>query len=109
MPTVFVVQEVHGRNLLPAAKFGTLELLLPADRQIVLAPHFTVQMLRRKLNKFSDDDYILASGDPTAIGIVTALACYYNHGKFKMLKFDRQQKIYYEVKVDISGKLDEDE
>ena len=35
--TVFVVQEVPGRNILSAEKFGKLELLLPEGFSIVLS------------------------------------------------------------------------
>ena len=56
--TVFVVQEVKGRNVLSAEKFGELELLLPEGNQIVLSAGPTVKRLRYKLRNFNDDDYL---------------------------------------------------
>ena len=44
--TVFVVQEVKGRNVLSAEKFGELELLLPEGNQIVLSAGPPVKRLR---------------------------------------------------------------
>ena len=43
--TVFVVQEVPGRNILSAEKFGDLELLLPEGSQLVLSTGPTVKRL----------------------------------------------------------------
>ena len=42
---VFVVQEVSGRNILSAEKYGELELLLPNNSQIVLSSGPTVRRL----------------------------------------------------------------
>ncbi len=46
--TVFVVQEVTGRNILSAEKFGKLELLLPEGSQLVLSTGPTVKRLTYK-------------------------------------------------------------
>ena len=43
--TVFVVQEVPGRNILSAEKFGDLELLLPEGSQLVLSTGPTVKRI----------------------------------------------------------------
>ena len=64
--TVYVVQEVPGRNLVPAAKYGELELLLPAKTNLMLSTGPEVTRLRRKLSDFNDDDYLLLIGDPAA-------------------------------------------
>ena len=49
---VYVVQEVVGRNVLSAEKYGKLELLLPEGSQLVLSTGPTVKRLNRKLKKF---------------------------------------------------------
>ena len=54
--TVYVVQEVPGRNLVPAAKYGELELLLPAKTNLMLSTGPEVTRLRRKLSDFNADD-----------------------------------------------------
>ena len=42
-------------------------------------------------------------GDPAAIGLVCALASQHNQGRFKVLKWDRQESMYYPVSIDIHG------
>ena len=54
--TVYVVQEVPGRNILSAEKFGDLELLLPEGSQLVLSTGPTVRRLNHKLRNFNDED-----------------------------------------------------
>jgi len=46
--TVYVVQEVTGRNILSAKEFGELKLLLPEGNQVVLSSQPTVNKLRKK-------------------------------------------------------------
>ena len=107
--TVYVVQEVKGRNILSAEKFGELELLLPEGAQIVLSAGPTVRRLRHKLRNFNDDDYLLLIGDPSAIGIACAIAATNNIGRFKCLKWDKREYKYYPVEVNLNerGEIDE--
>jgi hypothetical protein len=107
--TVFVVQEVKGRNILSAEKFGTLELLLPEGSQLVLSTGPTVRRLKYKLRNFNDDDYLLLIGDPSAIGIACAMAATNNRGQFKCLKWDKREYKYYPVEVNLNerGEIDE--
>jgi hypothetical protein len=107
--TVYVVQEVIGRNVLSAEKFGTLELLLPEGSQLVLSTGPTVRRLRYKLRNFNDDDYLLLIGDPSAIGIACAIAATNNRGQFKCLKWDKREYKYYPVEVNLNerGEIDE--
>ena len=81
--TVYVIQEVAGRNVLSAEKYGKLELLLPEGSQLVLSTGPTVRRLNKKLKDFCDDDYLLLIGDPSIIGIACAVAAGYNRGRFK--------------------------
>ena len=52
--TVFVVQEVVGKNILSAERYGDLELLLPEGSQLVLSTAPTVRRLKSKLNFLLD-------------------------------------------------------
>ena len=100
--TVYVVQEVPGRNLVPAQKFGDLELLLPAKTNLMLSTGPEVSRLKRKLIDFNDDDYLLLMGDPAAIGICCAVAAASTR-RYNVLKSDRQEMTYYPVSFDIGG------
>jgi len=97
---VFVVQESPDKNLLPAAKYGELKILL-SPGPVVLSPGPTVMKLRRELRGFCDEDYLLLIGDPAAIGIACMVAGDMNRGRVKVLKWDRQEQMYYPVAVDL--------
>tara|TARA_R100000234_G_scaffold46829_1_gene27996 strand:- start:17594 stop:17896 length:303 start_codon:yes stop_codon:yes gene_type:complete len=98
--SVYIVQEVKGRNVLPAQQYGELELMLPPG-DIVLSSQPTIKRLRNKLKNFSDKDYILTMGDPIAIALSGIIASQNNNGRVKFLKWDRQEKKYYPVKCDL--------
>ena len=106
---VFVVQEVSGRNILSAEKYGELELLLPNNSKLVLSSGPTVRRLNQKLKNFSDDDYLLLMGDPSAIGIACAIASSNNRGRFKCLKWDKREFRYYPVQINLyeKGQIDD--
>ena len=72
--TVYVVQEVAGRNILGARKYGDLQVLLPSNVNIVLSPSPTVRRVRESLKNFSSEDFLLLMGDPAAIGIACVIA-----------------------------------
>ena len=40
-------------------------------------------------------------GDPAAIGLACAVAASTNQGKFKVLKWDRQESVYYPVNINL--------
>ena len=107
--TVFVVQEVPGRNLTPAYKYGELKLLLEARTNLMLGTANVVRELRKPLMDFNDDDYLLLMGDPAAMGIACCVASEMNRGKFKILKWDKMQKRYYSVQVNLNEKGEIDE
>lgn len=100
-PRVFAVQEDSKKNLLPALDYGDLEHILDALDQVGLNPDPWVKKIRRKLKDFTSDDFILAVGDPAAIGIACAVAASRTGGRFKMLKWDRQERRYFPVSIDI--------
>lgn len=80
-------------NLMPAAKFGDLDVLFDGNHHELLTGP-TVRVLKNKLRNFSDEDYILPIGNPVLIGIVTAMAAKSNVGKVKVLNWDREGRCY---------------
>lgn len=99
-PRVFVVQD-RGHNYLPANKFGELVKIFPDEQQLVFSPQPVVRHAKEVLRGFSDQDYILAAGDPALIGIACVVAADLNMGRFKLLKWDRQENMYYALALDI--------
>ena len=100
--TVYVTQEM-GRNIRSAEKFGDLKVLLPDNRQIVLSSGPIAFKLKQELKDFNDDDYLLLIGDPAIIAVAAAVAAKVNNGFFKVLKWDRDDKAYYDIEIDLKG------
>jgi hypothetical protein len=102
--TVYVIQETLQHNISGAMAYGKMEILLPDNAQIAFSSVPTVRRMQRKLEKFSDNDYLLLIGDPSAIGIACAVAAAKNNGRFKCLKWDKREKRYIPVEVDLFKK-----
>lgn len=102
MPFVYVVQDGKNRDYSPALKYGELKLLLP-EGNIVLSTQPTVRNLKRKLKDFSDDDFLLLSGDPVGIGLATAIAAEANRGRVQFLKWEPRECQYYALQADLRG------
>ena len=100
--TVYVLQEM-GRNVRSAEKFGDLKVVLPDNRQIVLSSGPLTFKLKQELKDFNDNDYLLLMGDPAIIALAGAVASDVNNGKFKVLKWDRDEKKYYDIEIDLRG------
>ena len=101
--TVYVLQEM-GRNIRSAEKFGDLKVVLPDNRQIVLSSGPLTFKLKHELKDFYDDDYLLLMGDPAIIAVAGAVVSDVNGGKFKVLKWDRDEKKYYDIEIDLKGR-----
>ena len=109
MAKVFIVQEMPNHDIAPAMKYGDMVVLLEPNTQIAFSTVPTVRMLRRKLREYKDGDYLLLTGDPVAIGLACSIAAFYNAGRFTALKWDRREKLYIPVKIDITEKGESDE
>ena len=115
-PIVYVLQELPGTstgrpkfNIMGALKYGKLKVLLKENTQIVLSPGPIVFELRRLLKNYTSKDYLLLSGDPSVIGIAVAIVSDINNGRFNLLKWDRQEQMYYPLEINLheKGKIDE--
>jgi len=107
--TVYIVQEMSNHDISGAMKFGQMQVLLPANTQIAFSSAPVVRRLKRKLRDFNDSDYLLLTGDPAAIGLVCAIAASYNSGRYTALKWDRRERLYIPVRIDITEKGEIDE
>ena len=115
-PMVYVLQELPGTstgrpkyNIMGALKYGKLKVLLKENTQIVLSPGPIVFEIRRLLKDYTSEDYLLLSGDPAVIGLACAIVADINNGKFNLLKWDRQEKVYYPLEINLheKGKINE--
>ena len=113
---VYVLQELPGTsigrpkyNIIGAQKFGKLKVLLKENTQIVLSPGPIIFELRRLLKDYTSKDYLLLSGDPSVIGIACSVVSDINNGIFNLLKWDRQEQMYYPLEINLheKGKIDD--
>ena len=111
MSKVYLTQEIPGTsigqpkyNILGASKFGQIVSLLPENSQIIMSPGPLIQKLKTLLKDYTADDYLLLSGDPAIIGVVCSVVSDITNGKYKLLKWDRQEKTYYPIEIDIFQK-----
>ena len=109
-PTVYVVQEIAGTregrpkfNIMGAAEYGKLVFLLDERSQMIFSPGPLIMKLKNLLKDFRPTDYLLLTGDPAIIGVVCCLISETTNGRFNLLKWDRQEKRYYPIEIDVYG------
>ena len=108
---VYVIQHIAGTaegrpkiNIIGAQEYGDFEFLLPELSQIIFSPGPLVFKLRKLLEKYTPEDYLLLTGDPAIIGIACSIVSDITNGKFNLLKWDRQEKVYYPLKINLYEK-----
>ena len=111
LSTVYVIQEIAGTrdgkpkiNILGAAEYGIFKFLLPELSQIIFSPGPLIFKLRKGLKDFSEKDYLLLTGDPAIIGVACSIVSDITNGKFKLLKWDKQERKYYPIEINLYEK-----
>ena len=107
-PSVFVIQDIPGTkigapkiNIIGAREFGDLKVLLPENSQIILSPAYVTQTLKQKLKDYKKSDYLLLTGDPAIIGVACSIVSDITNGKYNLLKWDKQERRYYPVEINL--------
>ena len=115
-PVVYIIQEIPGTkegrpkiNILGAAEYGTFKFLLPELSQIIFSPGPLIFKLRKELAKYRTQDYLLLTGDPAIIGVACSIVSDMTNGKYSLLKWDKQERKYYPITINLyeKGKIDE--
>ena len=116
---VFVIQEIAGTkagnpkiNIMGASTYsssGKFIFLLPEFSQIIFSPGPLVYKLRKGLKNFKKKDYLLLTGDPAIIGVACSLVSDITNGKYNLLKWDKQERKYYPIEINLyeKGEIDE--
>ena len=113
---VYVLQELPGTkagapkiNIMSASKYGKFKFLLPEFSQIIFSPGPLIYKLRQGLKNFTTEDYLLLTGDPAIIVVAGSILNEITNGKYSLLKWDKQDRIYYPIKINLheKGKIDE--
>jgi len=116
IPTVYVVQEIAGTregrpkiNIMGAAEYGTIKFLLPELSQIIFSPGPLIIKLRKLLKDYRPTDYLLLTGDPAIIGVACSIVSETTNGKYNLLKWDKQERKYYPININLyeRGEIDE--
>jgi hypothetical protein len=115
-PVVYIIQEIAGTkdgrpkiNIMGAAEYGTFKFLLPELSQIIFSPGPLIFKLRKGLKDYSQQDFLLLTGDPAIIGVACSIVSDITNGKYKLLKWDKQERKYYPIEINLheKGEIDE--
>jgi hypothetical protein len=113
---VYVIQEIPGTkagapkiNIMGASEYGTFKFLLPEFSQIIFSPGPLIFKLRQSLKDYKPEDYLLLTGDPAIIGVACSIVSDMTNGKYNLLKWDKQEKKYYPIEINLheKGKIDD--
>ena len=113
---VYVIQEIPGTktgrpkiNIMGASKYGEFKFLLPEFSQIIFSPGPLIFKLKQSLKDYKPEDYLLLTGDPAIIGVACSIVSDMTNGKYNLLKWDKQEKQYYPIEINLyeKGKIDE--
>jgi hypothetical protein len=114
--TVYVIQEIAGTragnpkiNIIGASQYGQFKFLLPEFSQIIFSPGPLIYKLRQGLKNFTTEDYLLLTGDPAIIGVACSIVSDITNGKYNLLKWDKQERKYYPISINLyeKGELDD--
>ena len=114
--TVYVIQEIAGSqagspkiNIIGASSYGKFKFLLPEFSQMIFSPGPLIYKLRRGLKDFKTGDYLLLTGDPAIIGVACSIVSDITNGKYNLLKWDKQERKYYPIEINLyeKGEIDE--
>jgi hypothetical protein len=115
-PIVYVIQEIAGTrdgrpkiNIMGAAQYGVFKFLLPELSQIIFSPGPLIFKLRKGLKDYRQKDFLLLTGDPAIIGVACSIVSDITNGKYQLLKWDKQERKYYPIQINLheKGQIDE--
>ena len=114
--TVYVIQEIAGTkagnpkiNIMGASNYGQFKFVLPEFSQMIHSPGPLIYTLRQKLKDYKPRDYLLLTGDPAIIGVACSIVSDITNGKYNLLKWDKQERRYYPIEINLyeRGEIDE--
>ena len=61
------------------------------------------------LKDYATEDFLLLTGDPAIIGVACSIVSDITNGKYKLLKWDKQERKYYSIDINLheKGNIDE--
>ena len=61
--------------------------------------------LRKLLQNYTPQDYLLLTGDPAIICVAGSIVSDITNGKYNLLKWDKQERRYYPIEIDLYQKV----
>ena len=113
---VYVVQEIAGTragnpkiNIMGASSYGQFKFLLPEFSQMIFSPGPLIFKLRQGLKNFKEGDFLLLTGDPAIIGVACSIVSDITNSKYDLIKWYKQERKYYPIKINLyeKGEIDE--
>ena len=111
---VYVIQEIPGSqagspkiNIMGASVYSTsgkFNFLLPEFSQMIFSPGPLIYKLRKGLKNYTPEDYLLLTGDPAIIGVACSIVSDITNGKYNVLKWDKQERKYYPIEINLHEK-----
>ena len=114
---VYVIQEIAGTqagnpkiNIMGASRYGDFRFVLPEFSQMIFSPGPLIYKLRKGLKDFKEGDHLLLTGDPAIIGVACSIVSDITNGKYNLLKWDKQERRYYPIEINLyeKGEVDGD-
>ena len=108
---VYIIQKVlrkhtdgtlRGLDFSQAERFGQIIYLFDSQKQVVMSPQPTIRKIKQILKDFKDTDYLVLVGDPALIGLTCSVVSTISNGRYNMLKYDRLERDYFPIRVDIN-------
>ena len=104
-PLVYVLQHPpESINILGAAEYGNLVICLPKNSQMIFSTGPFIHKMQKNLKDFEPHDFILCTGDPAIIGLSTAIVSDITNGCFNFLKWEKRERLYYPLAIDLHNK-----
>ena len=82
---------------------------MPELSQIIFSPGPLIFKLRKGLKDYSQKDFLLLRGDPAIIIVAGSIVSDMTNGKYQLLKWDKQERKYYPIQINLheKGTIDE--
>lgn len=110
-PTVYIphvtMRRMPDATLAPVHDLSACEdygnLSVVFDRPLAMNGDAREAMIHafEAMREFSDDDSIVATGDPAAIAVAAMVAGIINEGRIALLRWDRWSKTYQRIVFDV--------
>ena len=95
---------ITSPEILSLCRCLVFKFLLPELSQIIFSPGPLIFKLRKGLQNYSQQDFLLLTGAPAIIGVACSIVSDITNGKYNLLKWDKQERKYYPIEINLHEK-----